>query len=405
MSAIKEVYNDLESNISTVQKENAIYTIFTKIISNAYTQLMQTDEGYCFKFTLPITAINKLYQDIGIDPIRVLNAYKKDWGSVLTSMHKDSYYQILLLILYYAIQNNKQPLAENALTIILMKIWNGRKHRMLKYCDKRVMNYVVNNMMTNRHVINKYDNPLSLIKDYFVPTLLKKYAPEIKQDIGKLKRIFEQCYARIFQLWTQNARMNLQTNKKEAQNGILPLYIKAKQEGLYMQSTSIRSGEDQESSFDQYSSISNRDEIVTKTVDNITMNPNPQYPAPIIQNINRNTSVSNKIIEKILSSMHNHQNHDLLTEILSIILTRTNIVDKTDICDVKFKADIKRYVIGSKNNADIKKLQSLLNSLLEKILPKIANIQLSSYSNVHQMQIRNVIIYGLEYNLIKTICR
>lgn len=402
MSAINEVYKDVEKSLSSKQMENYVFTTLTKVISNAYTQIMSSDDGYCFKFTLPMTVVNKLYSDLNLDQTKISNAFMKDWGPKLTRMHQDSYYQILLLIIYYGIKNNRKYLTDNALMLILMKIWNGRKRTFFpKFCNPKIMNYVVNNMTTSRHNVSKYPNPVSLLKDYFVPTLTKKYENEIKNDIHKLKRLFEQCYSRIYELFVQNPRFNIDSGKNEAQGGLLPLYMKAREEGLYMQNTST----DEESQFSDFSSSSNREQINQHVVDAITMNPNPQYPNTIIQNINKMTKVSNRIIHNILKELHNHKHYDYLIEINSLILSKTNVVDKSDICNPNFKANIRKNIIKSKNNTDIKKLQSLINELLDKILPKVVGTNLNKYSNVHQLQIRNVIIYGLEYNLVKTMCK
>lgn len=401
MSAIKEVYKDVENSLKSTKTENHVFTTLTKIISNAYMQVMSSEDGYCFKFTLPISTINRLYTDLNIDQQKVSDAFMKDWGPKLTSMHQDSYYQMLLLLIYYGIQNDRKYLADNALMVILMKIWNGRKHTFFKFCNPKIMNYVINNMTSSRHNVSKYPNPVSLLKDYFVPTLMKKYQPEIKNDITKVKRLFEQCYSRVYELFVQNPRFNIDTGKNEAQGGLLPLYMKAKKEGLYMQSSTT----DDDSQFGDYASSSNREKITQYVVDGITMSPNPQYPNTIVQNINKSTKVSNKIITSILKELHNHKYYDHLTDIISLILSKTNVVDKTDICNPNFKSNIRKNIISSKNNADIKKLQQLINSLLDVILPKIVGTELNQYSNVHQLQIRNVIIYGLEYNLVKTMCK
>lgn len=404
MSAIHELYKKLDITLSNGTVENNIYTILAQIVSAAYRQINISDEGYCFKFNLPIQTIHKLTNDLNLTEKEISDAFVKDWGSQLTIMHKDLYYQILLLLLYYSIKKDKQFLSVNSLMIILMKVWNGRKHTFFKYCDKRVMHYVINNMTSNRHEVTKCSDPVNLLKEYFVPSILKKYGPEIDENPEKLKRLFEQCYSRIYQLFVQNPRYNPATQKNEAQGGLLPLYMKAKKEGLYMQSSNIQMGED-EPSFDVYTTSNNRDEITNTVVDNIVMNTSQHYPNTIIDQINKNTKVATKNIVKILSAIHNHQYHEVLTDIISIILSKTNVIDKSDICNPNFKSNIKKNIIASKNNTDIKKLQILLNKMLETILPQIGNISLSQYSNVHQMQIRNVIIYGLEYNLIKNICR
>ena len=60
----------------------------------------------------------------------------------------------------------------------------------LPYCNPNIMRYVIQNMLSNKFHASKHDSPLSLLANYFVPTLLQKYAPEIKTDPAKLKNIF-----------------------------------------------------------------------------------------------------------------------------------------------------------------------------------------------------------------------
>ena len=50
---------------------------------------------------------------------------------------------------------------------ILIKLWNGRKKKYIPYCNKDVMTYVVNYMTSKKHMVNKYNNPLELIQNYF----------------------------------------------------------------------------------------------------------------------------------------------------------------------------------------------------------------------------------------------
>lgn len=404
MSALQEVYNDVEQSLLTGQNENKIFTALTRIVSNAYMQVMSSDEGYCFKFSIPNSTVNRFYKDLNLDQQKINKAFMRDWGPRLTSMHQDSYYQILLLIVYYGIRHRKRYLTENALMVILMKVWNGRKHTFIKYCNKTIMNYVVNNMTSRRHEVSKHDNPVNLLKDYFVPTLLKKYESEIDRDIQKIKRLFEQCYSRVYQIFAQNPRFNPATSRNEAQGGLLPMYLKAKKEGLYMQTSAVY-GSDSKPGFDEYTTQNNRERIVQRVTDAITMNPNPQYPNTIIQNINRMTKVSNRIIVQLLNSLHNHQYHDTISDILSLMLSKTNVVDEDDICNPNFEQNIKRNILKSKNNPDVRKIHQLLNSLLDDFLPKIANATFDQYSSVHQMQIRHVLTYALQYNLVKTLCR
>lgn len=404
MSAIEKLYNTKIASKLDKQKETQLYTELAKMVSNAYTSNMSSDESFCFKFSLPLSGVMNFYKILDLNPVEVNLTFKSDWGNTLTVMHKDPYYQILLLLIYHAIKTKKEQLAKNALTVLLLKIWNGRKSYFFKYCDKRVMKYVVTNMMSNRHKSAKYENPITLLKDYFTPTIYQKYAPEINSDSKKLKRLFEQCYARIFQIFIFNPKTNLQTGKKEAQGGLLPLYMKAREEGLYITTPNVKSDDDNTPGFEDFTTTHNRDEIINKTTDFVIMN-KVNYPINFISEVNRKTNVSTKIVEKILDGIHNHSHLDIIQNLLVLILSRCNVTSVNDICNGGFSNNVQKNVISSKNNEETTKIQRLLDHLLEKIFKDNLQINFNNYSVVHKIKIRNVIIFGLEYNLFRVNCR
>jgi hypothetical protein len=406
VSAIETLYKTkIAPALQDKKIETLIFTELTKMVSASYTSNMASDESFCFKFNLPLIAVNNFYKILNLNPVEVNLSFKSDWGSTLTAMHTDPYYQILLLLIYHGIITKKENITKNALMVLLLKIWNGRKSHFFKYCDKRVMKYVISRMLTNRHILSKYENPVTLLQDYFVPTLLSKYAPEIHQDIFKLKRLFEQSYARIFQLFIFNPRTNLQTGKQEAQGGLLPIYMKAREEGLYITTQGQKQQDDENvSGYEDFATTHNRDEIVDKTTDFMVMN-KVLYPINIITEINRKTNVSVKIIEKILAALNEHKNIEIIQNLLVLILSRCNVTSVTDICKGNFSTLIQKNVISSKNNDEANKIQRLLDVLLERIFKEKLDINFNNYSVVHKIKIRNVIIFAIEHNLFRVNCR
>lgn len=393
----------LQSNPSLISK---LHSELSRMISATYTQAMNSDEGYCYKFNIPTTAVMNLYQLLNLDQAQIGKAFQADWKFPNHAvMYNDPYYQILLLLVYCGIKRNDEQLINNALFLLLQKLWNGRKYVYIKYCDKRVMNYVVSHLVNKKHNVTKYDTPLSLLKDYYVPTLMKKYRPEIAKDVFRLRQLFMQSWARIDQLFAFNPVIDSATGLKKAQGGLLPLYMKAKQNGLFLTTPTIIKGDTEEDvGFDQYSTMHNRDEIVTSTADFITMNSKVQYPSSFISDVNTNTKVSTKVIETMLSSIHNHKNYDLIHDTLSVILSRVNVSDKNDICGKDFMTNVKRNIISSKNTEEIRKLQKLLLLMTTKIFKEDLSIDIDNYGKAQQMQICNVILYGLIYNLRKHNC-
>lgn len=402
------IYNELDKNIQGDRTLlTKLHSELSKMISTSYQQAMNSDEGYCFKFILPTTSVMGLYTLLKLDQTAVGRAFQADWKFPNHAiMYNDPYYQILLLVVYYGIRKNDDQMINNALFLLLQKLWNGRKYVYIKYCDKRVMNYVVNHMVNKKHNVAKFDSPLALMKDYFVPTLLKKYRSEILKDVFRLRQLFMQSWARIDQMFAFNPVVDMKTGEKRAQGGLLPLYMKAKEEGLYQSTPTITKGDsEEEPNFDQYSTIHNRDSIVTSTTDHITMNPKANYPPSFIAEVNQNTKVSSKVIEQILVALHNHKNYDLIHDALTIILSRTNVTDKNDICSKEFMTNVKRNIISSKNTEEIRKLQKILNTLISKIFTETLNLDLNNYGKAQQMQIVNVLLYGLIYNLQRHNCQ
>ncbi len=408
MSKVTEIYNKLDQNLSSnVTLVNDLNTEMSRLVSQAYSQAMASDEGFCFKFTLPITAVTNLFQLVKLDQDEVGKAFQEDWKYPShANMYADPYYHILMLLLYYGLRKKKEIMVEHALFLILIKTWNGRKAKYLKFCDKRVMNYVVTHMVNNKHLISKYESPLNLIKEYFIPTLLSKYSSEILKDPYRMRQLFMQIWVRVDQIFGFNMRVNPITGVNEAQGGILPLYMKAKKDNLTLATPTIATGDEEEPDFDQYSTIHNRDEITSSTTDFITMNTQTQYPASFISTVNGYTKVSSHVIEEMLKAMHSHKFYDILHNIISIILSRTSVVDKSDICGNDFMVNVKKNVISSKNTDDIRNIQKLLDALCIQIFdgPSL-KLDFNKYSNVQRIQIRNVLIYGLIYNLKKINCQ
>ena len=410
MSKLVELCNKISLDLgSDPSLERALVIELAKIISACNVNSMNSDEGFCYKFNLPMVQVGKLPKMMNITEKEIADAFSADWGAdaMKNHMYKDIYYQTLLLIVLYGIKYDKPNLTQMALLIIMFKLWNGRKTTFLKWCDPDVMKYVVSHMCTKRHLFAKHDDPFSLLKNYFVPTLLSKYSSGIKQTPSStLQKLFSQSWGRLHQLWVSSKKEDMVTGKNMAQGGILPLYMKAKQDGLSITSGSLGKMDDEDGpSFGEKTSTSNKDEIITSVAEYITMHPNPKYPVQFLNQVNTDTKVSLKVIETLLKNMHNHTFHDLIHDILSVIFTITNVSTQDQICSNTFFDTIKKKVMGSKNNEDAKRLQVLCGKLLGDIFKTNFKLNYSTYSNVQQIQLRKVIIFGLYYNIRRSICR
>ena len=305
--------------------------------------------------------------------------------------------------MYHGLKTGNRIFTNNSLLILLVKMWNGRRQDFLPYCNPAVMKYVVQNMLSNKFHAAKYDSPLQLLANYFVPTLLKKYGPEIKTDLSKLKNIFMQSYSRIYQIFSQQPKINPQTGEKKATGGLATLYYKAHNEGAASRSLTAKPNEDNETTFDQYGSTHHVDEIVTSVTDYIVLNKQESYPEGFVKQLNRLTHVSNKVINNLAVDIHNPDYHDQIQDLLTMILSRLNVREKADICSTQFILDIKKKIISSKNNADSQKIVKIIDGMLTKLF-KGRNLSFERYSVVQRIQIRTVLVHIFVFNLKKVIC-
>lgn len=396
LSADKELLNKLRFALSDI------------IHYNINQDLRMADENYCFKFAIKETAVLKLFTILNLSQDEVFNTFESEWptGTMKNRMYANPYYHILFVILLYALKTNDRKLAEQSLLVGLFRIWNGRKAELIPYCDKKIMKYVVSYMCTNRHEFSKHSSPLGLLRDYHVPKLLETYSVEILRDpSAKLYRLLAQMWSRIRQHFVQNMKTNIKTGKSEAQGGILPMYMKAKAEGLSISNPNISSKDEEQPGFDDYTTVSNYDEIASTVSDFITMNSNISYPPNFINKVNTKTTVGTKLIEIILKNMHNYQYHDIIHELIVIILNKTGVVDRTDVCSPTYYDEVDKNIIRSKNNTDSKKINTLSNDLLQMIFEKVLQKNLSDFSNTTHGNLRTIIMYGLVFNIQREVCR
>ena len=101
------------------------------------------------------------------------------------------------------------------------------------------MAYVVSNMMNKKYYANKYSTPLEMIVQWFVPTIYNKYKSNIISNSDETKRLFEQCFNRLRQIFRSNKVADLDTGGIKYTSGLQPLYFEAKQKGLKISSNTV----------------------------------------------------------------------------------------------------------------------------------------------------------------------
>lgn len=408
-NAIDNVLNTLVGQIKAGPiGDRKLQIELEKIMRKVYSAAINDNDGYCMTFKTPESDVLSVMKNSGIDldVKTVQSAFKDIWRFPENShMWNNPYYHLLSLFILYGQRYRNESIQRSALTLMLCKIWNGRRIRFMTYCNPEVMRYVVANL-SGKYLAKKYDTPMSMIIQYFVPTLLDKYGKAIERDSSETKRLFSQCWCRIEQVFMQDWGPDLKSGKNKARGGLAPKYYEAYKKGLKISkpTTTTDPGDEDLDSTDFYSS-NEFDEMINSIVNYITINVNPSYDKKFLEFVSKNSTVNSQAIELILNGMHNIRYTDYIRDILEYMFKQLQ-VDRAQICAASFMTEtLKRRIISSKHSPNINQLKKLVDQLLEKIYDDVIRfIKYSNYSGPRRGHIRKVVFYGFAYNIQKVLC-
>jgi hypothetical protein len=262
------------------------------------------------------------------------------------------------------------------------------------------MAYVIEYMLNRGHLASKHDTPYELLRNHFVPALSSKYGPEALANPLKLQNLFMQSYNRVAQIFAFNRRTNMHTGKKEAQGGLLPLYMKAKKENLRL-TVKTMSSEDEEdtaaSPVNIYKDVLTEDPVSSMT--RHIVNKAPDYSPHCVSTICGGTGIPIQTIEKILPLIHQGAGHDIIHKLLSQMLKLTRTREIGDILDCTFPEKARRMVIDASDPMTRKMINDLLGALILKIKQANPGIDFSDYEGLGKVQRRQLIVLGLVHNM------
>jgi hypothetical protein len=376
-----------------------------KLVRMTYQDSISQKGGWCMRLKVPHVDVVNLYKKLNIDE-SLLKSMILSHFNIPGNPHMwgNPYYHILLILTLYGVKFGNDSIANSSMSLIFFKLWNGRRSKYIPYCDPDTMKYVVANL-SRRSLFKKYDSPITLIMNYFTPTLLKTYADKMRVNSDVIKRLFDQAFTRLRQLFIQDMAPDILSGKNRARSGIAALYFDAKSKGYKLSSSRVNNADDDVNVVDLYSS-GTFDELIDSVTNYIIMNTDLKYPSDLIKFINDQSHVNENVITLLLSGLHAVQYQKYIHEILGLFLQQLQINDKFDVCVANFLShDVKQRIIASKHSPLVTQFKALIGELTEKIFnEKVQYVKYSSYSNPIRGQLRKVIIYGIAYEVQTYIC-
>ena len=384
----------------------------SKITRQVYAHAIADTHGYCMRFKIFESQVFDLLTNVKLTTEQVKQAFIIDWEVPPTAyMVCNVYYHILLLFVILGIRKKIDSMQKDALALVLIKLWNGRLIRFIRYCNADVMRYVIANL-NGKYNARKHDTPMTMILQHSVPTLLQKYGPGIAMDCKKTKTLFDQGWVRFNQTFISRKVVDLDTGIKKGKSGLAPLYYDAYERNLKISTPGSNVdalNSDNDVSHSEHYSINDNDEVISQLVNYIVMNFNAitSYDDEFLRFINLTTMVNSKSIEILLGGMHNIKYSDYIREIVELMFKQLGQIGNSEICSPAFiNETIKKKFISSKHSPIITQLKNMVDILLEKIFDDVVvYYKYSSYSAPRRGHLRKVIFYGIAYNMQKFICK
>lgn len=401
------IYNLYEIMDNSVKNNNQLirqlYIKLQKIVSYIQMEFIKNHEkGYCSRFIIPDKDINLILSDFPELTDDVINkAFNIGWGlppNVDAHMHSNVYYQKLCLITYFAVKHNNKEIGELAIRLILFRIWNGRITKLIKFCRPDIMAAAIANCKSMRFGFKKYATPLDLIQQYYAPTIYDKYKDYLLKDVVETKRLFEQCFGRIKQLFGSGSKPDLETGKVKYQSGLQPFYYSAYEQQQKIKQSNGEGIDD---------NVSNVYGIIDNIITQITVSQNV-YSDEFVNFIKQQIiGIKKEKVLEILKAIHQLKYSDLLRDILELYFRRLKGITKKDFCSDKFYDLIDDKIVSSKNNQEIIHLKQLVDKLLDNIFKNDLSKKYDNFldkSNNQKNQYKIIIYYGIGLNIKQNIC-
>jgi hypothetical protein len=409
MNPILEQYNILVSAIkSNPQIERQLLFKVKRLNHIVQMNFVQRhEEGYCARFIIPDKEFTLIFNDIPeLTDDNIKKAFKLGWSMPAdrqSHMHDNIYYQKLCLLVYHAAKTNNTEFGEFVLRLILFRIWNGRITKLIKWCNPEIMAAAIANCKSRKFKFKQYSTPLDLIQQYYAPTIYAKYKDYMLRDVAESKRLFEQSFHRIKQLFGSGSKPDLETGTTRYTSGLQPFYYAAyenKDKIGYNKSNS-------ESDFDDRITSSNISTLVNNIVTHMTVTSNV-YNDDIVKLISSNVKgIKHSKIVTILEKMHQLKYSDYLQDIVELYFRRFSGSSEKDFCSPNYYDKIKSHIVASKNNQDIINLKQLVDLLLDQIFKTDFDKPYTDYMEKtpnQRSQYKMIIYYGIAYNINKVIC-
>lgn len=383
---------EIEFVANKILKDKALYDEIKNILKALVTKLNNdslSHSSFCDTLKTPGDAMVKKFLTIfGINDRQMLDAFAEIGFHPDSRMYSNLYYQTLSLIYYIGVRSNDDLLRHLSVTLIYVKLFNGRKYKwMPNGCQEEIGQYLINNVFRESHTFKKYPNPFIAITTYFVPTLDNKYFEYVQRDPAHptegIIAILKNGWVRMDQVF----------------RGVKDHYYEAYKDGnrsvISANMDSVGGREVDQLEMSKVEKLVNKIQKTLVTHHNSLVGADIEYlkASPYL--------VSNAFLTQVQAFLNDDLNESDVKNIYEMILSVIKIQDESALCNIHITNTVNQLTSAKGNNPNIVKLKQYIDNLLNLMYKGI----MKSGSQSQILKLRKVLLLIILLRGKKSMCQ
>ncbi len=386
----KEVFDYVENFFKTNPNEyEKIKGVLKQLISK-FSQDALSHSNFCSLFATPGNLAGVILKIIGLSEKQLAEAFYSTANFFKGhAMHADSYYQTLLLMYYIGLKRDDQLMRLYTLTLIYVKIYNGRRIAYFPNgCIPEVASYILNNDFRSSHSFKKYRTPFHLVVEYLAPSLDNTYAMRIRNepfhDTDGLVKIMAQAWARMDQIFM----------------GVQKHYYAAHAAGLkdIQMTSSVDDNNMQEMVEQNNSSVDKLADKINRTL----LLKKYKLDSENARLITRSMILPPHYLDEVEKFLNDFTQDDDegLKHLYESVLTAFNIYDETGICNMHISSYTTK-ISGNQTDPKIGQFKKLVDETCRAIFKDVFTTQVYN----QQQKIRKLVITMILFRMKVAVCK
>ncbi len=311
----------------------------------------------CDPFITPKTLPHELLKLYGISERELKQSLVKV-GFDINDMYKNIYYQTLAVSYLIGLDKEDEALRKSSLLMIDTMLWNGRKMKVIPFCDPDIMRYAMNYEVKNNHTIKKAGGGIfEYLDKHSIPQVDAKYSKTIPDNLDSktegLRKLIETNWSRLVQALRSIKDAYYRTHKLGKKEIISGQYQNQYEAGEMVEARETFSG--------------TLDRIVDKIQKNAILKRNVILRPEVKKVYKDKWNIGESTVKKINDWIMDEDNAEELKYFYELTFTGLKPKTEADICQYSVTALADR-VTGSRKNKELIKAKEVLKHSLQDIL-------------------------------------